>query len=89
MNQPSLIVNVTINGSTIINNYLSTNTIHMTNGFISSNGSLVLNTGGVVISSLVNDGDADISLFNGKSLITTGNSYNGYFTRLGGGGTIF
>lgn len=74
--------NVTINGSTVITDYLSTNTIHMTNGYISSNGSLVLNTGGVVISSVVNDGDADISLFNGKSLITTGTSYNGYFTRL-------
>jgi hypothetical protein len=67
-----------VNGSTIISDYLATNRIQMNNGYISSSGALTLNAPNhIYISSGINDGNASIHLFNNKTVISTGTSYDG------------
>jgi microcystin-dependent protein len=65
-----------VNGSTIISNYLSTNSIQMNTGGISSNGVLSLKANDVYINSDI-DGNANLHLFNNKTIISTTSIYNG------------
>jgi microcystin-dependent protein len=79
-----------VNGSTIISDYLSTNFIRMNNGYISSSDNMTLSgANGVYISSGINDNNARLHLFNGKTQFTTNDPYDGCYLQLADSGPNF